>query len=90
MYLCIRNAHLALKCFLSHVIVKYGYESLSHSLQLDLWTLLASVLSATPTKPLPRWLPVLLLRGILLLGFTVAIMVLRVKIMKAELPVFTM
>ena len=31
----------------------------------------------------------LLLRGVLLAAFTVSILVLRVKIMKAELPVFT-
>ena len=64
--------------------------ALSLYLQLDLWTVLATLLSTTPGKQsLPKWLRPLLVRGTLLAGFTVAIMFMRVKIMKAELPVFT-
>ena len=59
-------------------------------MQLDLWTLLSSLVTLTPGKQSPpRWLRPLVIRGALLAGFTLAIMVVRVKIMKAELPVFT-
>ena len=47
-------------------------------------------LIAMPQKTSATWLKPLVMRGALLFAFTVGFMVMRVKIMKAELPVFTM
>ena len=47
---------------------------------------------ATQQKKKPQtvtWLRPLLVRGGLLFVFTVGILIMRVKIMKAELPIFT-
>ena len=55
--------------------------------QLTLWSGLKELSSLK--KRVPLWFKHLMLRASMLGTFVMAVMVLRVKIMKAELPVFT-
>ena len=62
---------------------------LYESFQMDLSSAMQLLHTVELQKKVPKWFRSLLIRALLLLAFTVTVMVVRVKIMKAELPVFT-
>ncbi len=71
-------------------MVSYHIPSFLPTCQVDLRSLYDLLTVVARQKDLvPKWLGPLVVRALWLVGFTGAVIFVRVKIMKAELPVFT-
>lgn len=75
-------------CFQAyHYLMRSVLYTLYQALFKELWAILMGIVTGKPS--IPKWLQGSIIRSAVLVGTTLFLLIARVKVMGAQLPVFT-